>query len=95
MQGQGEERQVQQFCPLSPDKDGVDKLIGSVRRLLVHERIQQRALLREDIANSLCDIAQASLLTPGGSRRRCDDRFCENPPMRMKTRSGGRAHRLS
>jgi hypothetical protein len=63
MQGQGEERQVQQFCPLSPDKDGVDKLIGSVRRLLVHERIQQRALLREDIANSLCDIAQASLLT--------------------------------
>jgi hypothetical protein len=66
MQGQGEERQAQHFCPMSADKDGVDKLIGSVRRLVVHERVQQRALLREDIANSLCDIVQASLLTLGG-----------------------------
>ena len=64
---------------MSADTDGVDKLIGSVRRLVVQERVQQRSLLREYIANSVCDIAQASLLTLDWlppPQRRCDDRFC-------------------
>ncbi|MDE5462531.1 hypothetical protein [Bradyrhizobium sp. CSS354] len=59
----------------------MNKLTGSVRRLVVPERVQHRALLRKDIANSLCDIAQASLLTLDWlppPQRRCDDRFCND-----------------
>ncbi|MET4272907.1 MULTISPECIES: hypothetical protein [unclassified Bradyrhizobium] len=60
----------------------MNKLTGSVRRLVAPERVQHRALLRKDIANSLCDTRKqafsrhARWLPP--PQRRCDDRFCND-----------------